>query len=161
MPRLSCWFIRVALLYLGIGVLVGGLILSAKGYPAVLSWFWLLLPAHIEMLIVGWLIQLTLGMAYWILPRLDGRGDRGRPALAWASFGILNVAVAGTTTLLVIRAFVPSGRVDLLLVPMALLHPMALAAFVGHAWPRVRPSMAVANVQPHPSRSSEALPRSR
>lgn len=142
MPRLSCWFIRSALVYLGVGVLAGGLILSAKGYPAALGWSWLLLPAHIEVLIVGWLIQLTLGMAYWILPRLDGAGNRGRLVLAWASLVMLNLGVAGTTTLLLIRAFFPHIGVDLLLLPTALLHPLALAAFVGHAWPRVRPGIA-------------------
>jgi hypothetical protein len=142
MPRLSCWFIRFALVYLGIGVLGGGLILSAKGYPAVLGWSWLLLPAHIELLIVGWLVQLTMGMAYWILPRLDGAGNRGRPVLAWASLGMLNVGVSGTAILLLIRAILPQAGMDLLLIPTALLHPLALAAFVGHAWPRVRPSIA-------------------
>src|SRR5687767_2289161 len=107
MPRLSRWFIRAALLHLSAGVLLGGLILSAKGYPGALGWSWLLLPAHIELLVFGWLIQLTLGMAYWILPRLDARGDRGRTGWAWASFWALNVGVAGTTALLLIRAFVP------------------------------------------------------
>lgn len=141
MPRLSCWFIRFALVYLGVGVLGGGLILSAKGYPEVLGWSWLLLPAHIELLIVGWLIQLTMGMAYWILPRLDGAGNRGRPVLAWASLVMLNTGVSGTAILLLIRAILPQAGVDLLLIPSALLHPLALAAFVGHAWPRVRPSI--------------------
>lgn len=144
MPRLSCWFIRLALIYLGVGVLGGGLILSAKGYPAVLGWSWLLLPAHIELLIVGWLIQLTMGMAYWILPRLDGAGNRGRPVLAWASLIMLNAGVTGTATLLLTRAIFPQAGMDLLLIPAALLHPLALAAFVGHAWPRVRPSIAAA-----------------
>jgi hypothetical protein len=142
MPRLSCWFIRFALVYLGVGVLGGGLILSAKGYPGVLGWTWLLLPAHIEMLLVGWLIQLALGMAYWILPRLDGTSNRGRPVLAWSSLVMLNAGVAGTTTLLLIRAFLPQSGLDLLLIPTALLHPLALATFAGHAWPRVRPSTA-------------------
>jgi len=27
------------------------------------------LPIHIEVLIFGWIIQFTLGTAYWILPR--------------------------------------------------------------------------------------------
>ena len=53
MPRLSCWFIRMALLYLAIGVVLGGLILSAKGFPLALGWTWSLLSAHIQLLIGG------------------------------------------------------------------------------------------------------------
>jgi hypothetical protein len=148
MPRLSCWFIRAALLYLGTGVFAGGLILSAKGYPGTLGWSWMLLAAHVEVLIAGWVIQLTLGMAYWILPRLDGQGNRGRPLLAWSSFILLNSAVVGTTALLLLRAFLPHVGLDLLLATLGLLHPLALAAFVGHAWPRVRPSMAIVQQPP-------------
>lgn len=77
MPRLSCWFVRAALLHLTLGALVGGLILSAKGMPLVLGWAWQLLPAHIQVMVGGWLLQLTLGMGYWILPRLNGTGERG------------------------------------------------------------------------------------
>ena len=79
MPRLSCWFIRASLLYLGIGVIFGGIVLAAKGFPGSLNWTWLLLPAHIQLLVGGWMIQFTLGMAYWLLPRLSGAGDRGSP----------------------------------------------------------------------------------
>ncbi len=38
MPRLRRWMIRSALTHLAIGVVLGGLILSAKGYPAPLGW---------------------------------------------------------------------------------------------------------------------------
>ncbi len=82
MPRLSCWFIRGALAHLGVGGLFGGLLMSAKGMPGILDWIWLLLPAHIQLLMVGWLLQLTLGVAYWVFPRLDGSGTRGRNGAA-------------------------------------------------------------------------------
>ena len=139
MPRLSCWFIRASLLYLGIGVLFGGLILVAKGFPASLNWTWLLLPAHIQMLVGGWMIQLTLGMAYWILPRLSGAGDRGSPGWAWTSFGALNAGVGGAALLLIVRSFWRAGWIDVLLIVAALLQIVALLAFARHAWPRVAP----------------------
>ncbi len=75
MPRLSCWFIKAALLHLAIGVVMGGLILSAKGVPATFGWAWVLLSAHIQLLVGGWLVQLALGMAYWMLPRREAAGQ--------------------------------------------------------------------------------------
>lgn len=138
MPRLSCWMIRAALLDLALGVLLGGLILSAKGQPVALGWAWQLLSAHIQLLIGGWLIQLALGMAYWILPRLDG-GIRGRSAAAWISFGLLNVGVLGAALLLAIRPWANAAWLDVLLALAGLLQLGALGAFAYHAWPRIQP----------------------
>lgn len=138
MPRLSCWMIKAALLYLALGVGFGGLILSAKGQPETLGWAWLLLSAHIQLLIGGWLIQLALGMAYWILPRLEG-AVRGRTAAAWASFGALNTGVTGAAVLLAIRPWWSFVWLDALLVLAGLLQAVAIGAFAYHAWPRLAP----------------------
>lgn len=144
MPRLSRWMIKAALLDLALGVPLGGLILSAKGQPVALGWAWQLLSAHIQLLIGGWLIQLALGMAYWILPRLDG-DRRGRAGTAWASFVLLNIGVTGAALLLASRSWSSAAWLDPLLVLAGLLQLSALGAFAYHAWPRlqlVRPSQA-------------------
>lgn len=68
MPRLSQWLIRTALIYLLLGFTLGALLLTHKGiplHPALWSW----LPTHIEFLLMGWIAQLTMGVAFWILPR--------------------------------------------------------------------------------------------
>lgn len=140
MPRLTCWFIRAALAHLGVGVVLGALILSAKGFAEALGWAWLLLPAHIQIIVVGWLIQFALGMAYWILPRLDALGSRGNPTWAWISFASLNVGADGSAVLLVRRAVKPAVWIDVLLIAAALLQVIAIGAFVRQAWPRIRPT---------------------
>lgn len=93
MPRVSVWLIRAALLYLGAGFTLGALLLVNKGTgfaPAV--WHWL--PVHFELLLVGWFVQLVMGVAYWIFPRFGmTRAARGREGLAWAAFGFLNAGV--------------------------------------------------------------------
>ncbi len=149
MPRLSCYFIRAALIYLALGALLGGLILSAKGAPSTLGWAWQFLPAHIQLVIGGWLIQLSLGVAYWILPRRDGTGDRGRPAAAWLCFAALNVGVAGAAILLALRAVLQAAWLDALLGLAALGQVLALAAFAWHAWPRVAPVLTQARPSAH------------
>jgi len=63
MPRLSRWAIRAALLHLGLGFTLGAMILINKGlgvWPAVWRW----LPAHIEFLLMGWTLQLVIGMGF-------------------------------------------------------------------------------------------------
>ena len=60
MPLLSQWMVRTALIYLILGFTFGGLLLTHKGIPLHPSlWAWL--PAHIEFLLMGWIVQLTMG----------------------------------------------------------------------------------------------------
>ena len=93
MPRLSVWWLRAALLHLTAGFTVGALLLFHKGIPLSAS-LWRLLPAHMELLLVGWTLNLALGVAYWILPRYKTGPPRGRAWPAWLAFGLLNAGVA-------------------------------------------------------------------
>src|SRR5512135_3224548 len=92
MPRLSTWFVRAALIYLLLGFVLGGLILAQKGLPYYAP-VWQLLPLHIEFLISGWMIQLAMGVAFWILPRFSSGDRRGNERLVGASFLLLNVGI--------------------------------------------------------------------
>lgn len=130
MPRLSVWMVRTALLYFGTGFTLGALLLWNKGAPLG-GWPWRLLPLHIETLLIGWTVQLAMGVAFWILPRF--RGQRPRAWLGWLAFGLLNagvLAVAAGAWFGGLQALVPAGRV---------LELAAVAAFGLHAWPRVKP----------------------
>jgi len=136
MPRLSRYFIRSALVYLGIGFTIGGLILSAKGgYVNVQVWAWF--PMHIVILIVGWLIQLSIGVSYWILPRIY-LTDRGRSAWAWTGFAALQIGLALTLVCLLVL-WEPS--VQGLFAPALILQALGIVLYAVHAWPRIRPAI--------------------
>lgn len=130
MPKLTVWFVRASLLYLATGFTLGALMLSNKGIP-LNPWLWRLLPAHIEVLLLGWIAQFAMGVAFWMLPRFhSSRGDV-RPA--WAAFFLLNTGLllAGFGAMLGLPAWlVLVGR---------LLEITAVAAYAFHAWPRVKP----------------------
>lgn len=68
MPLASRLMIRFSFVYLLVGFLIGALLLINKAWP-IYPQVWYLLAIHIEILIFGWIIQLTLGTAYWILPK--------------------------------------------------------------------------------------------
>lgn len=92
MPTPSRWMIKASMLYMLAGFVIGALILISKVYPE-LSTVWRLLTIHIEMSIFGWIIQLTMGTAYWILPRYLKTKSRGNPKLALAMVGMLNLGI--------------------------------------------------------------------
>jgi cbb3-type cytochrome oxidase subunit 1 len=129
-PRLSCWFVRTSLIYLALGFTLGSLLLFHKGV-ALDATLWRLLPLHIELLMLGWTLQLAMGVAFWILPRFHGR--RHNEKLAWLAFVSLNggVLIVGLGTLLQAPSEVLfAGR---------MADGAAVIAFAAHTWARVKP----------------------
>lgn len=120
--------VRLSLLHLGTGATMGTLLLLAKAGFADPG-AWRLLGGHREVLLVGWLVQLAGGVAWWILPRRGGsRGPAALPAAACAllNAGVVCVALAGAVGP---PALAAAGRGAEL---------AAVALLAGALWPRVR-----------------------
>ena len=117
-------FLRTALLALVAGSAGGAIMLSAKaGMPAqVPGWIhaW-----HIELMLLGWFGNLTLGTAYWILPKHAQGRERGSLAAPALAYGALN----GGIVLAALGLAVPGRGLELL----------AAVAFALHAIPRIKP----------------------
>ncbi len=132
MPRASAWFVRVSLVYLAGGFSLGGMMLANEGWgfaPQINTF----LPAHIEILMIGWVMQLALGVAYWILPRFTGGLPRGNKLAAWTCLILINLGillVAGNVFL----------QVDWLALLGRLLEMISLLVFLSIMWRRVRSS---------------------
>lgn len=144
MPLLTRCAIRMALLYLLLGFVIGGLLISAKaGVVDARVWLWL--PAHVDILLVGWMIQLAMGMAYWILPhlRISAQTDhltRGRSALAWLAFVLLNVGLGLAAGSGILRYWLPDFLWLSNTFPLGIvLQVLALIIFAIYTWSRVIP----------------------
>lgn len=133
MPRLSIWMIRSALSYLLLGFTIGALLLAHKGI-GLHPMLWRLLPLHIEFLLIGWTVQLAMGVAYWILPRF--MSERRRVKLAWLAYLLLN----GGLCCIIISVSLPAWGV--LAAVGRGLEAAAAVAFALHAWQRVKPMSA-------------------
>jgi hypothetical protein len=130
MPVLSVWALRLALSYLAAGFTLGSLMLAAPGLSHSSSVL-LLRPMHREFLLVGWMVQLAFGVAFWILPRKPGSHRGTQPlaltALLLLNLGILSAGLGGT--LKGPPAVIIAGRSAELLAGLA---------FAAHVWPRAR-----------------------
>jgi hypothetical protein len=128
MPRISVWLVRCALLHLMGGFTLGALLLMSKGE----AWMPVLMPLrplHVEMLLVGWMVQLAFGVGSWILPY--GRGVDNDWRL-YAALGCINAGVAlmGCSILWPDVTWLP---------PLARSAEIGAAGLFGwHIWPRVR-----------------------
>lgn len=130
MPPLSQWYIKFSFLYLLLGYSFGALLLAHKGRPlSPALWNWL--PAHIEWLLVGWVAQLTLGMAFWIMPRFWKEPRRGNTTGAYLALVMLNAGIW-------LVALAPVLRLNAwVLVTGRLLEAGAAVAFAHAIFPRV------------------------
>ena len=131
MPRLSVYFIRLSLIYLLLGFTFGGLLLANKGItisPAI----WMLLPIHIEFDLVGWLVQLAMGVAFWILPRFSKGPPRGKEQLSWIAFLFINTGIllAASATIFESTWSMFAGRA---------METVALVLFAAGNWRRIKP----------------------
>jgi len=131
MPRLTVWFLRTALVHLACGFTLGALILFNKGI-VVSAALWRLLPIHIECVLIRWTVQLGMGMAFWILPRMIHGPARGNERLMWIAYGALNGGI-----LMIASSQLVSGWGWGLLAGR-LLEVLAVAIFGAGAWPRVK-----------------------
>ncbi len=129
------WFIKSALAYLGAGFLLGGILLTYKALahravPA--QW----VTIHVHLLLVGFMVQLVMGVGYWMFPRV--RDHWFGEQWAAASWALLNLG-------LLLRfvsepyLFGPwSGAAAPVTAVSALLQVAAGLLFVAGMWPRIK-----------------------
>lgn len=135
MPSLSRWCVRAALAYLVAGMAIGSWMLlqvardePGPGAP------WPELHAHV--LLVGFLLLLIMGVAYWMFPKV--RGVRSGREGGWVAFALVN---AGLLLRVVAQPRVVDGGGDAwrwLLGAAAVLPTVGVAVFAVTILPRVR-----------------------
>ncbi len=75
-----------------LGATVGATLMVGRAIGAYSSVAWLL-PLHIELVMIGWAVQLAMGVAYWVLPRNRTGSPRGDEQLTITAFVMLNAGI--------------------------------------------------------------------
>lgn len=119
------------MLYLLPGFTIGGLMLANKGVMISPN-LWTLLPLHIEFAVLGWMIQLAMGVAFWILPRYRMGAPRGDERLSWAALVLVNLGILGIVLDVMFH-------VDWLMLMGRGLEALGLILFVMGNWNRIKP----------------------
>jgi hypothetical protein len=130
-PFLSVLLVRTALCWLAAGAAMGALLLASKALPLPGEVF-RLFHVHSEAVLVGWMVQFAMGVAWWILPKFPRLPERGPAAPVWAAWLLLNAGVllAGVGRSL--------GAPDGVVMAGRSAELLAAAAFAAAAWPRIK-----------------------
>lgn len=131
MPFLSVLLVRTGLCWLAAGATMGALLLASKALPLPAGVF-RLFHVHSEAVLIGWMVQLAMGVAWWILPKFPRLPERGPDAPVWAAWLLLNAGVllAGVGRSL--------GASDGVVMAGRSAELLAAAAFAAAAWPRIK-----------------------
>lgn len=154
MPPLSRWCVRAALVYLVGGMAMGAWMLiveARRGYPPATPW-----PSlHAHLLLVGFLLMLVFGVAFWMFPKVGGA--RPRMEWGWVAFALVN---GGLILRLPAQPQADHGGGPLgwrvLLGVAAVLPALGAVAFAAAIWPRVRSALTPA--QAAEMRAARGLP---
>lgn len=92
MPILTRWFIKTALIYFILSLVIGFLLAlrSVFDLPSLVA---SLSPVYFHLLMVGWITQLIFGVVHWMFPKYSKEKPRGDDRLSWAIYGLLNVGL--------------------------------------------------------------------
>lgn len=137
MPPITRLFVKTSLVYL-VAALIIGLLLALRPVVALPEVVDGLAPVYFHLFMVGWVLQLIAGVAYWMFPKWSRTRPRGFDWLALATYWLLNVG-------LLLRVVAePALTVSAwqgwawLVVAAAVLQWLAGIAFVANTWPRVK-----------------------
>lgn len=140
MPPLARTFVKVAFVYFIVAFLLGALVMLER-WLGFSRWLRTVYLGQVHLLMVGWITQLAIGVAYWMFPRFlkqQNPQPRGSDSLAWFVLIALNV---GLVLRLVIEPFYLMGGRPWLATVMVLSGVLQALAAVGFGlliWGRVR-----------------------
>jgi hypothetical protein len=140
MPAVARAYIRAAFLYFIVALVVGALMMLDR-WLNVSRWLKVVYVSQLHLLVVGWLSQLAIGVAYWMFPRFLKEQDprpRGSDRLAWTVLICLN---AGLLLRFIVEPFYLLGPSTGLAAAVALsgvLQALAAVLFAWLVWGRIR-----------------------
>ncbi len=137
MPTITRYFIKAALLYLVAALLIGALVLLQPllHLPDALAAF---SPVYFHLLMVGWVTQLIMGVAYWMFPKQSKERQRGAEWIGWTVLALLNAGLLLRLIAEPLQALRPDWNAGWLLAVSAVAQLVAGWAFVANTWTRVK-----------------------
>lgn len=140
MPPIARAYVKTAFAYLIVAFLLGALMMLDR-WLNISRWLKVVYASQLHLLVVGWITQLTIGVAYWMFPRFLKEHDprpRGSDRLAWGVLGCLNLGLLLRFGVEPFSLLAPSPGLNALLALSATLQAAAIIGFGLLIWGRIR-----------------------
>lgn len=131
-------YIKTAILFLAVGLVLGGWMIVRRElfgqFPPPY-----LVSAHTHALFVGFVMMMILGMALWLFPRPEKGDERYRPHVAEAAYWILTGGTATRIAGEIARVVVSGLWLRVLVTIAGLAQVVGIMLFFYTMWSRIRP----------------------
>ena len=131
-------YIKTAIAFLALGVLVGGWMLVRRElwgewpHPALVS-------AHTHAMLSGFVLYLILGVALWLFPRADKEDRRYRPERIEAAYWILTIGTVLRVGVEASKPWVQGAWQPWAVIGGAAGQAAGMALYFWTMWGRIRP----------------------
>ena len=131
-------YIKTAILFLGVGLTIGGWMMVRRE-------LWNMAPssymisAHTHAIFVGFVMLMILGVALWMFPRPEKGDTRYNPRAAEGAYWLVTVATAGRVAGELARPAVSSSALRWAILLCGASQVGGIALFFVNMWPRIRP----------------------
>ncbi len=131
-------YIKTAVLFLAIGLLLGGwMIVRRELYGAFPSPY--MVSAHTHAIFVGFVMMMILGVALWLFPRPDKSDARYSPALAEAAYWLVATGTLGRVAGELLRPVVEDVWLRIAVIAFGFAQIAGVMLFFHTMWGRIRP----------------------
>jgi cbb3-type cytochrome oxidase subunit 1 len=137
MPTLTRYHIKTALAHFVVALLLG-VLLAAQPVLDLPPLIATLRPVFLHLLIVGWITQLIIGVAYWMFPKQSKERPRGSSRLGWTVYVLLNLGLVLRAVSEPLSVIYPQTIAGAALAVSAVLQVGAGWLFIVNTWPRVK-----------------------
>lgn len=131
-------YIKTAIVFLAVGLLIGGWMLVRRElyglYPNAYE-----VSAHTHALLVGFVMEMILGVALWLFPRPSKEDLRYSPRTAEWAYWVLTLATASRVLGELARPLIESRALRWVVVLAGLAQAFGLLLFFQTMWTRIRP----------------------
>ena len=131
-------YIKTAIAFLALGLLIGGWMIARRElydrYPSTY-----VISAHTHAIFVGFVMMMILGVALWLFPRPYREDTRYRPALVEWAYWLLTIGTAGRVTGELLRTASGALALRIAILVFGAAQIGALLLFFYAMWSRIRP----------------------
>jgi uncharacterized protein involved in response to NO len=131
-------FIKTAIGFLGVGLAIGLWLLVRREltgqFPSPYE-----TSAHTHALLVGFVMEMILGVALWLFPRPDKMDTRYRPQFTSIAYWALTLGTLVRVVAELLRARGPSPAISAAIVAGGAAQTAAVLLFFYTMWSRIRP----------------------
>ena len=131
-------YIKTAILFLGVGLVLGGWMMAWRELAGTAPSAYMI-SAHTHAILVGFVMMMILGVALWMFPRPEKGDTRYSPRAAEGAYWLVTLGTAGRIAGELARPAVNTMAMRWAVLLCGLAQAAGIALFFVNMWPRIRP----------------------